>query len=277
MSVTFGFHSAVVHTGARTKQTARRSTGGRAPARHLATAAARKSAPAQGGVVGHLEPLEPGPRPDETTYLFRRKDGKTLRIALDRIENTVHGDFPGDNRCEVAQRKYINELSPALPDGLGRWPGVEEWQAKKLLRRGDIATVHRDLDKLASTMDFRGAVESIQSYIADLPSQEAGAASASPEAGAARSEDSYGVVGDYSSDDSGNDPIKKYQTFTKKDKDRVYSDDDSDGGFQGFASDDFVSVPGRAVACGEEDNVTRGHSSCGSSPIDLIDWDASSQ
>ena len=35
---------------ARTKQTARKSTGGKAPRKQLATKAARKSAPATGGV-----------------------------------------------------------------------------------------------------------------------------------------------------------------------------------------------------------------------------------
>ena len=35
---------------ARTKQTARKSTGGKAPRKQLATKAARKSAPANGGV-----------------------------------------------------------------------------------------------------------------------------------------------------------------------------------------------------------------------------------
>lgn len=35
---------------ARTKQTARKSTGGKAPRKHLATKAARKSAPSTGGI-----------------------------------------------------------------------------------------------------------------------------------------------------------------------------------------------------------------------------------
>jgi hypothetical protein len=35
---------------ARTKQTARKSTGGKAPRKHLATKAARKSAPTTGGI-----------------------------------------------------------------------------------------------------------------------------------------------------------------------------------------------------------------------------------
>jgi hypothetical protein len=42
---------------ARTKQTARKTTGGKAPRKQLATKAARKSAPATGGVkkVSHYE------------------------------------------------------------------------------------------------------------------------------------------------------------------------------------------------------------------------------
>ena len=40
----------VEHNMARTKQTARKSTGGKAPRKQLATKAARKSAPATGGV-----------------------------------------------------------------------------------------------------------------------------------------------------------------------------------------------------------------------------------
>ena len=40
---------------ARTKQTARKSTGGKAPRKQLATKAARKSAPATGGVKKVLD------------------------------------------------------------------------------------------------------------------------------------------------------------------------------------------------------------------------------
>uniref|UniRef100_A0A8D0HQ54 Histone H3 n=1 Tax=Sphenodon punctatus TaxID=8508 RepID=A0A8D0HQ54_SPHPU len=40
---------------ARTKQTARKSTGGKAPRKQLATKAARKSAPATGGVKKLLQ------------------------------------------------------------------------------------------------------------------------------------------------------------------------------------------------------------------------------
>ena len=43
-------HTFAAATMARTKQTARKSTGGKAPRKQLATKAARKSAPATGGV-----------------------------------------------------------------------------------------------------------------------------------------------------------------------------------------------------------------------------------
>ena len=45
-------------TDARTKQTARKSTGGRAPRKQAATAAARKSAPATGGIYKFEPKLE---------------------------------------------------------------------------------------------------------------------------------------------------------------------------------------------------------------------------
>ena len=43
-------HVTALRTMARTKQTARKSTGGKAPRKQLATKAARKSAPTTGGV-----------------------------------------------------------------------------------------------------------------------------------------------------------------------------------------------------------------------------------
>jgi histone H3 len=57
---------------ARTKQTARKSTGGKAPRKQLATKAARKSAPATGGVKkphrrGPLAQLDAGVMPGVLT------------------------------------------------------------------------------------------------------------------------------------------------------------------------------------------------------------------
>ena len=55
---------------ARTKQTARKSTGGKAPRKQLATKAARKSAPATGGVKKPHR-YRPGYRPG-TVALYRQ-------------------------------------------------------------------------------------------------------------------------------------------------------------------------------------------------------------
>jgi len=49
-SSTTQLHTLLLFKMARTKQTARKSTGGKAPRKQLATKAARKSAPATGGV-----------------------------------------------------------------------------------------------------------------------------------------------------------------------------------------------------------------------------------
>ena len=61
---------------ARTKQTARKSTGGKAPRKQLATKAARKSAPATGGV-------KKPHRYFEICY-------STSRVAISRIKELIH-------------------------------------------------------------------------------------------------------------------------------------------------------------------------------------------
>lgn len=61
---------------ARTKQTARKSTGGKAPRKQLATKAARKSAPATGGVKKPHR-YRPG------TVALRVSDGSCMEATLD--------------------------------------------------------------------------------------------------------------------------------------------------------------------------------------------------
>lgn len=68
---------------ARTKQTARKSTGGRAPRAQLATKAARKSAPATGGVKKPFYPSRPKPLTHpaaQKRYRKRRKRARILNI-----------------------------------------------------------------------------------------------------------------------------------------------------------------------------------------------------
>ena len=64
---------------ARTKQTARKSTGGKAPRKQLATKAARKSAPSTGGVK----------KPHRYRYTWLLSDPATARLLL-RLRRAKH-------------------------------------------------------------------------------------------------------------------------------------------------------------------------------------------
>ena len=87
-------HSQV--TMARTKQTARKSTGGKAPRKQLATKAARKSAPATGGVKKPHR-YRPG-----TVALRERDDGRRLEAEVglevvgDLADEALEGQLADD-------------------------------------------------------------------------------------------------------------------------------------------------------------------------------------
>ena len=86
---------------ARTKQTARKSTGGKAPRKQLATKAARKSAPATGGVKKPHR-YRPGTvalreirRYQKSTELLIRK------LPFQRLVREIAQDFKTDLRFQV--------------------------------------------------------------------------------------------------------------------------------------------------------------------------------
>ena len=87
-----------IHTGARTKQTARKSTGGKAPRFQLATKAARKSAPATGGVKKPHR-YRPG-TVDDWVELFEKALTRTSAFAT-----TVWGNY----KNEAARLKGVAE------------------------------------------------------------------------------------------------------------------------------------------------------------------------
>jgi len=84
---------------ARTKQTARKSTGGKAPRKQLATKAARKSAPATGGVK----------KP------HRYRPGT---VALREIRRYLAQDFKTDLRFQSSAVMALQEASEAYLVGL---------------------------------------------------------------------------------------------------------------------------------------------------------------
>lgn len=103
---------------ARTKQTARKSTGGKAPRKQLATKAARKSAPATGGVKKPHR-YRPGTvalreirRYQKSTELLIRK------LPFQRLVREIAQDFKTDLRFQSSAVMALQEASEAYLVGL---------------------------------------------------------------------------------------------------------------------------------------------------------------
>ena len=103
---------------ARTKQTARKSTGGKAPRKQLATKAARKSAPATGGVKKPHR-YRPGTvalreirRYQKSTELLIRK------LPFQRLVREIAQDFKTDLRFQSSTVMALQEASEAYLVGL---------------------------------------------------------------------------------------------------------------------------------------------------------------
>jgi histone H3 len=113
-----GFHSLYLLKMARTKQTARKSTGGKAPRKQLATKAARKSAPATGGVKKPHR-YRPGTvalreirRYQKSTELLIRK------LPFQRLVREIAQDFKTDLRFQSSAVLALQEASEAYLVGL---------------------------------------------------------------------------------------------------------------------------------------------------------------
>ncbi|XP_075061926.1 histone H3-like [Mixophyes fleayi] len=98
---------------ARTKQTARKSTGGKAPRKQLATKAARKNAPATGGVKKPHR-YRPGTvalreirRYQKSTELLIRK------LPFQRLVREIAQDFKTDLRFQSSAVMALQEASEA--------------------------------------------------------------------------------------------------------------------------------------------------------------------
>ncbi|XP_057409089.1 uncharacterized protein LOC103017730 [Balaenoptera acutorostrata] len=112
------FGGSSVDIMARTKQTARKSTGGKAPRKQLATKAARKSAPATGGVKKPHR-YRPGTvalreirRYQKSTELLIRK------LPFQRLVREIAQDFKTDLRFQSSAVMALQEASEAYLVGL---------------------------------------------------------------------------------------------------------------------------------------------------------------
>jgi histone H3 len=129
---------------ARTKQTARKSTGGKAPRKQLATKAARKSAPATGGVKKPHR-YRPGTvalreirRYQKSTELLIRK------LPFQRLVREIAQDFKTDLRFQSSAIGALQEASEAYLVGLFEDTNLAAIHAKRVtIQPKDIQLARR--------------------------------------------------------------------------------------------------------------------------------------
>jgi histone H3 len=105
---------------ARTKQTARKSTGGRAPKKQLATQAARKSAPASGYIKKHR--YRPGTVALREIRKYQKSPNLLIRkLPFQRVVREIIQSFGGackDLRVQSTAVLCLQEASEAYLVGL---------------------------------------------------------------------------------------------------------------------------------------------------------------
>ncbi|KAJ1412401.1 Histone-fold [Sesbania bispinosa] len=102
---------------ARTKQTARKSTGGKAPRKQLATKAARKSAPATGGVKKPHR-FRPGTVALREIRKYQKSTELLIRkLPFQRLVREIAQDFKTD--LPLSEQRRL--CSPRSRRGLSRW------------------------------------------------------------------------------------------------------------------------------------------------------------
>ncbi|XP_026302983.1 histone H3.3-like [Piliocolobus tephrosceles] len=127
-----------------TKQTARKSTGGKAPRKQLATKAARKSAPSTGGVKKPHR-YRPGTvalreirRYQKSTELLIRK------LPFQPLVREIAQDFKTDLRFQSAAMGALQEASEAYLVGLFEDTNLCAIHAKRVtIMPKDIQLAHR--------------------------------------------------------------------------------------------------------------------------------------
>ena len=96
---------------ARTKQTARKSTGGKAPRKQLATKAARKSAPATGGVKKPHR-YRPGTVALREIRRYQKSTDLLIRkLPFQRLVREIAQDFQSNLRFQGTALLAMHEVS----------------------------------------------------------------------------------------------------------------------------------------------------------------------
>ncbi|XP_037568152.1 uncharacterized protein LOC119449027 [Dermacentor silvarum] len=117
-SVTRKAYGTSQHAMARTKQTARKSTGGKAPRKQLATKAARKAAPATGGVKKPHR-YRPGTVALREIRRYQKSTEMLIRkLPFQRLVREVAQDFKTDLRFQSSAVQALQEACEAYLVGL---------------------------------------------------------------------------------------------------------------------------------------------------------------
>ncbi|KAG7157881.1 histone H3-like 13 [Homarus americanus] len=137
---------------ARTKQTARKSTGGKAPRKQLATKAARKSAPATGGAKKPHR-YRPGTvalreirRYQKSTELLIRK------LPFQRLVREIAQDFKTDLRFQSSAVMALQEASEAYLVGLFEDTNLCAIHAKRVIMNSFVNDIFERIAAEASRL-----------------------------------------------------------------------------------------------------------------------------
>jgi histone H3 len=103
---------------ARTKQTARKSTGGKAPRKQLSTKAARKAAPAAGGIKKPHR-YRPGTVALREIRRYQKSTDQLIRkLPFQRLVREITADFKSDIRYQASAMFSLQESGEAYTVGL---------------------------------------------------------------------------------------------------------------------------------------------------------------
>ncbi|XP_044978767.1 histone H3.2-like [Hordeum vulgare subsp. vulgare] len=121
---------------ARTKQTARKSTGGKAPRKQLATKAARKSAPATGGVKKPHR-FRPGTVALREIRKYQKSTELLIRkLPFQRLVREIAQDFKTDLRFQSSAVSALQEAAESYLVGLFEDTNLCAIHAKPMSGRG---------------------------------------------------------------------------------------------------------------------------------------------
>ncbi|KAH7859247.1 hypothetical protein Vadar_033612 [Vaccinium darrowii] len=146
---------------ARTKQTARKSTGGKAPRKQLATKAARKSAPATGGVKKPHR-FRPGTVALREIRKYQKSTELLIRkLPFQRLVREIAQDFKTDLRFQSSAVAALQEAAEAYLVGLFEDTNLCAIHAKRVtimpkdiqLARRIRGTLHKTVKRLEVKLD----------------------------------------------------------------------------------------------------------------------------